>query len=95
MQYTTTGNQSNNFSDCDAQPDRRLFLLSFGFVTNFAKDIAIYTYHYDYENRLTKIKKSNDTVDVAEFYYDALGRRVKKTDSITSANTRRYYYDYN
>ena len=30
------------------------------------------------------------------FYrYDALGRRVKKTDSITLANTRRYYYNYN
>lgn len=44
---------------------------------------------------MIKIKKTNDTITVAEFSYDALGRRIEKKDSITSANTRRYYYNYN
>jgi RHS repeat-associated protein len=69
--------------------------LTYDAAGNLTKDKNGYTYHYDYENRLIKIKKSNDTVTVAEFSYDALGRRVKKTDSITSANTKCYYYNYN
>ena len=32
-------------------------------------------------------------VDVAEFSYDALGRRIEKKDNINSANTLRYYYN--
>lgn len=59
------------------------------------KDKDGYTYHYDYENRIVKIKKTNDTVTVAEFSYDALGRRIEKKDSITSSKTRRYYYNNN
>jgi hypothetical protein len=30
---------------------------------NMTADHNGYTYHYDYENRLTRVKKSNDTVD--------------------------------
>ncbi len=30
---------------------------------------------------------------VAEFWYDALGRRVEKNDGVSSANAWRYYYD--
>jgi YD repeat-containing protein len=52
-------------------------------------------YYYDYENRLTKITKDPNNTAVAEFSYDALGRRIEKKDSITSANTRRYYNNYN
>ena len=69
--------------------------LTYDAAGNLTKDKNGYTYHYDYENRLLKIKKSNDTVTVVEFTYDALGRRIEKKDSITSANTRRYYYNYN
>ena len=69
--------------------------LTYDAAGNLTKDKNGYTYYYDYENRPTKIKKSNDTVTVAEFSYDALGRRIEKKDSITSANTRRYYYNYN
>jgi YD repeat-containing protein len=61
---------------------------------NLTKDKNGYTYHYDHENRLIKIKKSNDTVDVAEFTYDALGRRIEKKDSIAN-KTDRYYYNDN
>jgi len=69
--------------------------LTYDVAGNLKKDKADYTYYYDYENRLIKIKKSNDTITVAEFSYDALGRRIEKKDSITSTNTRRYYYNYN
>jgi len=37
-----------------------------------------------------KIKKSNNSITVAEFAYDALGRRIKKEDSI--ANKMDLYY---
>ena len=32
---------------------------------------------------------------VAGFAYDALGRRVRKEDHVTTANTRLYYYSDN
>jgi len=52
-----------------------------------------YNYQYDYENRIVKITRDpNDTV-VAEFAYDALGRRIEKKDLIDPNNTRRYYYN--
>jgi YD repeat-containing protein len=49
-------------------------------------------YEYDYENRVVKVKRSDNTA-VAEYVYDALGRRIKKVDSITSGNSRYYYYN--
>ena len=45
----------------------------------------------DYENRIVRIKDSADA-NVAEYAYDALGRRIEKVDSKTSANSRRYYH---
>jgi YD repeat-containing protein len=54
-----------------------------------------HNYSYDYENRIIKIKKTNDAINVAEYSYDALGRRIEKKDCVTSANTRRYYYNNN
>ncbi len=50
-------------------------------------------YEYDYENRIIKITK--DSTDIAEFSYDALGRRIEKKDLVDPNNTRRYYYNYN
>ena len=38
-----------------------------------------YGYSYDYENRIAEINDVNGTV-VAEFAYDALGRRIRKID---------------
>ncbi len=48
-------------------------------------------YEYDYENRLTKITRGTST-NIAEYTYDALGRRIEKKDLIDANNTRRYYY---
>ena len=61
---------------------------------NLSADDNGYTYEYDHDNRLTKIEKRDDTgnVTVAEFTYDALGRRIEFIDSITTTTTR-YYYD--
>jgi RHS repeat-associated protein len=44
-----------------------------------------------------KISKDVNGVDVgvAEFAYDALGRRIEKKDLVDPNNTRRYYYNYN
>jgi len=56
-----------------------------------------YIYEYDYENRITKITKGE--TDIAEFAYvedpprrDALGRRIKKRDSV-AGTTNIYCYN--
>ena len=51
---------------------------------SLTKDINGYTYHYDNDNRVRKIKKTNDTVDVAIYTYDALGRRIEKDRATAS-----------
>jgi len=56
---------------------------------NMTADHRGYTYAYDYENRLVKITEGPATI--AEFTYDALGRRIVKVDSIASETTRYYY----
>ncbi|MHC4123019.1 MAG: RHS repeat domain-containing protein [Planctomycetota bacterium] len=64
--------------------------LTYDKAGSLTQDSIEYEYEYDYENRLVKITK--DATDIAEYTYDALGRRIEKKDSITSANTLRYYY---
>ncbi|KPK76159.1 MAG: hypothetical protein AMJ79_07920 [Phycisphaerae bacterium SM23_30] len=39
-----------------------------------------YAYEYDYENRLIKITKGES--DIAEYAYDALGRRMQVYDMV-------------
>ena len=68
--------------------------LAYDAAGNLTTDKDGYQYEYDYENRITKIIKAGPTT-VAEYSYDALGRRIEKKDCITSANTRRYYYNDN
>lgn len=55
-------------------------------------DKGDYMYQYDYENRITKVLKAGP-ITVAEFAYDALCRRIKKTDSVASQSTVYYYND--
>jgi RHS repeat-associated protein len=57
---------------------------------NLIADKDGYEYEYDYENRITEIKKNGSTT-VAEFAYDALGRRIKKYDNIAMETTLYYY----
>lgn len=66
--------------------------LSYDPAGNLTKDKDGYEYEYDYENRIVKITK--DSSDIAEFAYDALGRRIRKIDSVAS-ETILYYYNCN
>lgn len=59
---------------------------------NLTRDKNGYSYAYDYENRLVEIRKTNDTITVATFAYDAFGRRIEKVDT-TAGSTKRFYYD--
>jgi len=68
--------------------------LAYDAAGNLTTDKDGYQYEYDCENRIVRITDVNDA-NVAEYSYDALGRRIEKKDCITSANTRRYYYNDN
>ncbi|MHC4867878.1 MAG: hypothetical protein ACYTEX_27725, partial [Planctomycetota bacterium] len=54
--------------------------LAYDAAGNLVTDKDDYDYEYDYENRIIKITKDGN--DIAEFAYDALGRRIRKIDSI-------------
>ncbi len=66
--------------------------LTYDAAGNLTKDKDGYQYYYDYENRIVKITK--DSNDKAEYTYDALGRRIKKYDSVATTTTQ-YYYNNN
>jgi RHS repeat-associated protein len=65
--------------------------LEYDAAGNLTKDRLGYEYEYDYENRIVKVTKDNN--DIAEFAYDALGRRIRKTDCASNTNTLYYYND--
>jgi len=67
--------------------------LAYDAAGNLTRDRLGYQYEYDYENRIVKITR--DGTDIAEFSYDALGRRIEKKDLVDNDNTRRYYYNDN
>ncbi|MHC4527929.1 MAG: hypothetical protein ACYS29_08635, partial [Planctomycetota bacterium] len=64
--------------------------LAYDAAGNLITDKDDYDYTYDYENRIIKITKDGN--DIAEFAYDALGRRIRKIDSI-AGTTRLYFYN--
>ena len=68
--------------------------LDYDAAGNLTTDKDGYEYVYDYENRIIEINDVND-VRTAEFTYDALGRRIRKTDLLDANNTRLYYYNNN
>jgi RHS repeat-associated protein len=57
---------------------------------NLTVDKDGYEYFYDYENRVVKIEDSSSN-EVARYDYDALGRRIRKVDSVAGATTLYYY----
>jgi len=65
--------------------------LEYDAAGNLTKDRLGYGYSYDYENRIVKVTKDNN--DIAEFPYDALGRRIRKVDSNAGETTLYYYND--
>ena len=66
--------------------------LTYDNAGNLTKDQRGYQYEYDYENRIVGISDSNSDA-VAEYTYDALGRRIEKKDLVDSGKTVRYYYN--
>jgi len=66
--------------------------LTYDAAGNLTTDKDGYRYEYDYENRIVLIEDVNNA-DVAEFAYDALGRRIRKIDSIAEETTLYYYND--
>ncbi|AQQ71828.1 Cell wall-associated polypeptide CWBP200 [Limihaloglobus sulfuriphilus] len=65
--------------------------ISYDNAGNMTEDIHDYTYTYDYENRLVRIEDGQSAA-VAQFCYDALGRRIMKDDN-TMDYPWMYYYD--
>ena len=80
--YIVDANTNRYVSVADAN-------LTYDAAGNLTKDSDGYEYEYDYENRLAKITK--DSNDVAEFAYDAFGRRIKKYDGEANETTLYYY----
>jgi RHS repeat-associated protein len=53
-----------------------------------------FTYTYDEENRLIRVRRNTDSAIVGWYQYDALGRRVVKVASASDTfTTTRYFYD--
>jgi len=63
--------------------------LTYDAAGNLTQDKDGYQYAYDYENRIVEITENSS--DIAEFAYDALGRRVRKIDSDANETTLYYY----
>jgi RHS repeat-associated protein len=62
---------------------------------NLTVDKDGYQYTYDYENRVARIYKMDgqSEINVAQYVYDALGRRIGKWDAVASEATFCYYND--
>jgi len=41
-------------------------------------DDGTYEYEYDFANRLVEVTRKSDSNTIAEYKYDALGRRIQK-----------------
>ena len=53
-------------------------------------DDGVFTYTYNFENKITKITRNSDSAVIAEYVYDALNRRVQKK---VGGTTTEYVYD--
>ena len=69
--------------------------LAYDAAGNLTQDHDGYRYVYDYENRITRIFKldGQTEIDVAQYAYDALGRRIGKYDAAAMETTFYYYND--
>jgi RHS repeat-associated protein len=84
----STPNLTNRYTTIDSQP------LAYDEAGNLTQDHDGYHYVYDYENRVARIYKMDGQteVGVAQYVYDALGRRIGKWDAMAGKAT---YYFYN
>ena len=96
--YALDGTNTNRYASIVSGGQTNV--LNYDDAGNLKTDRNGYSYDYDYENRISSIFldanlngvfESGDT-PIVEYTYDALNRRIKKEDLVTSANTRLYYY---
>jgi RHS repeat-associated protein len=66
--------------------------LAYDDAGNLTQDKDGYKFTYDYENRITEIRNSANTL-IAKMDYDTQGRRIRKVDSIANTTTLYYYSD--
>ena len=67
---------TNRYTEIGGEPQ------AYDAAGNLTMDWELYNYTYDYENRLIEITYgSGPAIDIAEYAYDALGRRIKKYDA--------------
>ncbi len=55
------------------------------------KDDGTWVFSYDFENRLVQVRQSGTLTLIADYHYDALGRRVEKV--LAAGTTTRYLLD--
>ncbi len=55
------------------------------------KDDGTYVFSYDFQNRLVQVRQSGTLTLIADYHYDALGRRVEKV--LAAGTTTRYLLD--
>jgi len=79
--YDATADGSNNIE------------IAYDAAGNTTVDQNGYQYIYDYENRIRYIKKNSGSTNVAFIRYDALGRRIHKTDYAAGKSNLYYYND--
>ncbi len=66
-----------------------------GNLTSKMEGTTVFSYYYDYENRLVKVVKvENSVMTTSEYKYDPFGRRIEKKVTESSATTTtRFVYD--
>ena len=71
-------------------------MLAYDDVGNLTDDgTSTSTFEWDLSNRLRTVKRKSDGQIIAEYAYDAIGRRIRKivTNSGSLDGTTAYYYD--
>jgi len=108
--YGAVNAAANEYSSIGVEPPNPANVqnVAYDYRGNLAQDEEFdadaddrFVYKYDPENRLTKVQYDDDQtgptglVTVAEYRYDALGRRIEYINSPPggTAVTTRYYYD--
>ena len=81
---------TNRYTEIGGEPQ------TYDAAGNLTMDWLQYHYSYDYENRLIEVYQVDleETIDIAEYAYDALGRRIEKYDA-QADQTVRYYHNNN
>ncbi|HNU46523.1 MAG TPA: hypothetical protein PKH26_14650, partial [Phycisphaerae bacterium] len=81
----TLANAANEYATVGGSP------VAYDAAGNLTQDEDGRHYVYDEQNRLTQVRAADDTV-LANYAYDAFGRRIMFEDPVAGTTTR-YYYD--